>query len=142
MWICRFRRPCGQHLPGDPRVIPGTAGLGSDDLPDAYRGLPAQGFPQLGIAIARRCTLFCCAANFDDELAVDFVHNSDVSQRGLQLVFQLMGAPPQAAKSFAPGHNRHYLDTSVHVGDFVDSGSIRFQPKFTTQQKVLANCDL
>ena len=100
-------------------------------------------FPQLGIAIARRCTLSCCAAYFDDELAVDFVHHSDVSQRGLQLVFQLMGAPPQAAKSFAPGRNRRYLlGTSVHVGDFVDSGSIRFQPKFTTQQKLLAKLRL
>ena len=78
----------------------------------------------------------------DDELAVDFVHHADVSQRGLQLVFQLMGAPPQAAKSFAPGSNRHYLGTSVHVGDFVPSGSIRFQPKFTTQRKVLAKLHL
>ena len=130
--------------------------LGTDDLPDAYRGLPVQDdhlrfsnvavfvldegwrfttmyglayglesavvsfnrFPQLGIAIARRCALSLCAAYFDDELAVDFVHHADVSQRGLQLVFQLMGAPPQAAKSFAPGRNRHYLRSSVHVGDF------------------------
>ena len=58
--------------------------------------------------------------------------------RGLQLVFQLMGAPPQAPKSFAPGRNRHYLGTSVHVGDFVEEGFIRFQPKFSTQRKVLA----
>ena len=33
-----------------------------------------------------------CAAYFGDELAVDFVHNADVSQRGLQLAFQLLGA--------------------------------------------------
>ena len=154
--------------------------LATDDLPDAYRGLPVQDdhlrfsnvaifvpdegwrfttmyglayglesavvsfnrFPQLGIAIARRCTLSLCAAYFDDELAVDFVHHADVSQRGLQLVFQLMGAPPQASKSFAPGRNRHYLGTSVHVGDFVSLGSIRFQPKFTTQRKVLAKLHL
>ena len=154
--------------------------LGTDDLPDAYRGLPVQDdhlrfsnvaifvpdegwrfttmyglayglesavvsfnrSPQLCIAIARRCTLSFCAAYFDDELAVDFVHHADVSQRGLQLVFQLMGAPPQASKSFAPGRNRHYLGTSVHVGDFVSMGAIRFQPKFTTQRKVLAKIHL
>ena len=82
--------------------------LGTDDLPDAYRGLPvcdnhlrysniavfvpqvgwrfttmyglAYGlesavvafnrFPQLGVAITRRCLLGCCAAYFDDELPV------------------------------------------------------------------------
>ena len=149
--------------------------LGTDDLPDAYRGLPVcdehlrysnvaiyvpdQGwrfttmyglayglesavvnfnrFPQLGVAIVRRCLLGFAAAYFDDELAVDFVRDHDVSQVGLQLTFQLLGAPPQPAKSFAPGHNRHYLGTSVHVGDFVTEGLIRFQPKFSTSTKIL-----
>ena len=40
------------------------------------------------------------------------------------------------------GRNRHYLGTSVHVGHFVPLGSIRFQPKFTTQRKVLAKLHL
>ena len=149
--------------------------LGTDDLPDAYRGLPVcdehlrysnvaiyvpdQGwrfttmyglayglesavvnfnrFPQLGVAIVRRCLLGFAAAYFDDELAVDFIRDHDVSQVGLQLTFQLLGAPPQPAKSFAPGHNRHYLGTSVHVGDFVTEGLIRFQPKFSTSTKIL-----
>ena len=121
--------------------------LGTDDLPDAYRGLPvtdahlpfsnvaifvpgvgwrftcmwglAYGlesavvnfnrFPQLGIAVTRRCLLGCAAAYFDDELAVECIRDSDVSQRNLQLVFRLFGAPPQSAKSFAPAPNRHYL---------------------------------
>ena len=66
-------------------------------------------FPQLGVAIVRRCLLGFAAAYFDDELAVDFIQDHDVSQVGLQLTFRLLGAPPQPAKSFAPGHNRHYL---------------------------------
>lgn len=149
--------------------------LGTDDLPDAYRGLPvcddhlrysnvaiyvpavgrrfttmyglAYGlesavvnfnrFPQLGIAVVRRCLLGFAAAYFDDDLAVDFVKDHDVSQVGLQLVFRLLGASPQPAKSFAPGRNRRYLGTSVHVGDFVSEGLILFQPKFTTASKIL-----
>ena len=94
-------------------------------------------FPQLGVAIVRRCLLGFAAAYFDDELAVDFVRDHDVSQVGLQFTFQLLGAPPQPAKSFAPGHNRHCLGTSVHVGDFVDEGLIRFQPNVSTATKIL-----
>ena len=150
--------------------------LGTDDLPDAYRGLPvadshlpfsnvaifvpgvgwrftcmwglAYGlesavvnfnrFPQLGIAITRRCLLGCAAAYFDDELAVECIRDCDVSQRNLQLVFKLLGAPPQSSKSFAPAPNRHYLGTSVHVGDFGWLGVIRFQPKTSTTMKVQA----
>ena len=150
--------------------------LGTDDLPDAYRGLPvaeaqlpfsvvavyvaplgwrftilhglAYGlesavvafnrFPSLGIGIARRCALALGAAYFDDQLAMEVLSNADVSQRGIQLVFRLMGAPPQPAKSFAPAANRHYLGTSVHTADFPYTGTIRFQPKSTTQAKVLA----
>ena len=150
--------------------------LGTDDLPDAYRGLPvadshlpfsnvaifvpslgwrftcmwglAYGlesvvvnfnrFPQLGIAITRRCLLGCSAAYFDDELSVECIRDSDVSQRSLQLVFRLLGAPPQSSKSFVPAPNRHYLGTSVHVGDFGWLGVIRFQPKTSTTRKVQA----
>lgn len=152
------------------------AGIGTDDLPDAYRGLPVREehlpysvvavyvgslgwrftvlhglayglesavvafnrFPSLGIGIARRCALALGAAYFDDQLAMEVIADADVSQRGIQLVFQLMGAPPQPAKSFAPTANRHYLATSVHTADFAHGGTIRFQPKTTTQAKVLS----
>ena len=33
-------------------------------------------FPQLGIAITRRCLVGCCAACFDDELSVEFLQRS------------------------------------------------------------------
>jgi len=149
--------------------------IGTDDLPDAYRGLPvapdqmrfsyvaifvpdlgwrfmpmyglAYGlesavisfnrFPQLGVAIARRCCLSFCAAYFDDELSVEFVQTADISQRGLQLAFEAMGAPPQPSKAFRPAANRHYLGTSIHVGDFCTGGFIRFQPKSSTRAKVI-----
>ena len=149
--------------------------LGTDDLPDAYRGLPvlpahqpfsvvaihtpdgwrftelyglAYGlesavvsfnrFPQLGVAIARRCTLAVSAAYFDDELAMEFVADADCSQQGLRLTFKLMGAPPQPTKGFVPMADRHYLGASVHVGEFWPQGIIRFQPKWLTKAKVIA----
>ena len=162
-----------------PEEIPPWLGmrLGTDDLPDAYRGLPvcddhlrfsivaiyvpqvgwrfmtlyglAYGlesaviafnrFPQLGIAIVRRCLLGFAAAYFDDELSVEFVRDADVTQRGLQLTFNLMGAPPQPSKTFAPACNRHYLGTSVHVGDSFLQGQVHFQPKQSTTWKVLTH---
>lgn len=150
--------------------------LGTDDLPDAYRGLPvcdshlrysivavyvaplgwrftilhglAYGLesavvsfnrvPQLGIAISRRCAGAIGAAYFDDQLAMEVIPLADISQRGIQKVFTLMGIPPHPEKSFSPAPNRHYLGTSVHVGDFLTAGTIRFQPKAITQSKVLA----
>ena len=48
-----------------------------------------------------------------------------------------MGAAPQPAKCFPPACNRHYLGTSVHVGDAFTSGCVHFQPKSTTTWKVL-----
>ena len=149
--------------------------IGTDDLPDAYRGLPvcddhmaysaiaiyipgkgwhfwplhglAYGLesavvhfnrlPQLGVAAARRLCLSFCAAYFDDELSIEFIRHSDVSQRGLSLVFRLLGAPPQPQKAFTPASNRHYLGTSVHTGDFCCAGFVRFQPKSATSYKVL-----
>eukprot|EP00435_Cladocopium_sp_Y103_P028233 s1719_g7.t1 len=149
--------------------------LGTDDLPDAYRGLavcdehlafsniavylPNVGwrfttlyglaygleaavvafnrFPQLGIAITRRCLLGMSAAYFDDELSVEFFHAALVTQPALQLVFKLLGAPPQPSKSFVPSANRHYLGTSVHVGEAFPAGVVRFQPKSSTRTKVL-----
>ena len=154
--------------------------LGTDDLPDAYRGLavcddhlrfsniavfvPGEGwrfttlfglaygleaavvafnrFPQLGIAITRRCLLGVVAAYFDDELSLEFFQDALVSQPGLQLVFKLLGAPPQPSKSFVPTSNRHYLGTSVHVGEAFLEGRIRFQPKSSTRSKVLAHLQL
>eukprot|EP00434_Breviolum_minutum_P017681 symbB.v1.2.015606.t1/scaffold1172.1/size134038/3 len=148
--------------------------LGTDDLPEAYRGLPvsedqlrysivciflpgvgwrfsvmyglAYGlgsavisfnrFPSLGIAVSRRCTLAVAASYFDDELSLEFMLNHDVSQRGVQCVFTCMGAQPQAAKSFVPSANRHYLGASVHVGDLALDNLIRFQPKTSTVHKV------
>ena len=77
----------------------------------------------------------CAAAYFDDELAVECIRDCNVSQRNLQLVFKLLGAPPQSSKSFVPAPNRHYLGTSVHVGDFGWLGVIRFQPKTSTTMK-------
>ena len=147
--------------------------LGTDDLPDAYRGLavceehlrfsnnavylPAIGwrfttlfgfayglesavvaFPQLGIAITRRCLLGMASAYFDDELSLEFFRDVLVTQPAL-LVFTLMGAPPQPSKSFVPTANRHYLGTSVHVGEAFSDGFIRFQPKSSTRSKVLAH---
>ena len=171
-------------LPGDslPQEPPQWLSLrvGTDDLPDAYRGLPvceehlrfsvvavfvphsgwrfttlwglAYGlesavvafnrFPQLGVAITRRCLLGFAAAYFDDELSVEFVRHADVTQRGLQLTFSLMGAPVQPAKSFWPTANRHYLGTSVHTGDAFSDGFVRFQPKSTTTWKVLKKLEL
>ena len=94
--------------------------------------------PQLGVAAARRLCLSFCAAYFDDELSdIEFIRHSDVSQRGLSLVFRLLGAPPQPQKAFAPASNRHYLGTSVHTGDFCCAGFVRFQPKSATSYKVL-----
>ena len=148
--------------------------VGTDDLPDAYRGLPvlpehqrfsivavhtAEGwrftelfglayglesavvsfnrFPQLGVAIARRCCLAVSAAYFDDQLAMEFVADADCSQKGLRLIFTLLGAPPQPKKGFVPMADRHYLGASIHVGDFWPAGMIRFQPKWLTKAKVL-----
>ena len=73
-------------------------------------------FPQLGVAITRRCLLGLAAAYFDDELSVELIRDADVTQRGLQFTFTLMGASPQPSKSFAPTCNRHYLGTPVHTG--------------------------
>ena len=153
--------------------------IGTDDLPDAYRGLPVlpahqrfsvvaifvpnvgwrftllwglafglesavvafNRFPQLGIAISRRCTLGLTAAYFDDELAVETIADSDVSQAGLRLTFQLLGAPPQPEKGYVPAANRHYLGTSLHTGDFLLNGFVRVQPKFSTLAKVKAKLE-
>ena len=60
-----------------------------------------------------------------------------MTQSGLKLVFQAMGAAPQPAKCFPPACNRHYLGTSVHVGDAFTLGQVHFQPKTTTTWKVL-----
>lgn len=152
--------------------------LATDDLPDAYRGLPvhpdhmkysyiaiytdhqwqftplyglAYGLesavinfnrlPQLGVAAARRICASFAAAYFDDELSVEFCSHAAVSNLGLKLVFTLMGVPPQPAKAFHPGSDRHYLGTSVHVGAFASDGTIRFQPKSLTTAKVLKCID-
>eukprot|EP00435_Cladocopium_sp_Y103_P071551 s117_g37.t2 len=149
--------------------------IGTDDLPDAYRGLPVAAhhqrfsvvaiyvadvgwrftilwglafglesavvafkrFPQLGIAIARRCVVALTAAYFDHELAVEMVADADPSQVGLRQVFNLLGAPPQPSKGFLAAANRHYLGTSLHLGDFMEQGFVRVQPKFLTTMKVL-----
>ena len=154
--------------------------VGTDDLPDAYRGLPvaeahqafsvvaifvpnvgwrfsqlfglAYGlesavvtfnrFPQVGIAMARRMCLALTAAYFDDELAVEFINHADVSQKGLRVCFTAMGAQPQASKAFQPAANRHYLGTSIHTGEFLWEGLLRFQPKSGTSHKVCAHLDL
>ncbi|CAE7466822.1 unnamed protein product [Symbiodinium microadriaticum] len=148
--------------------------VGTDDLPDAYRGHPVRHdhqrysvialfvpgtgwrfsilwglaygleaavvgfnrFPTFGVAMARRCTSSMCAAYFDDELSVEFLHGSCTSQVGLRLCFGLLGAPPQPSKSFPPAADRHYLGTSVHVGDAALDHTICIQPKFMTVQKV------
>ncbi|CAE7257437.1 unnamed protein product [Symbiodinium microadriaticum] len=153
--------------------------VGTDDLPDAYRGHPvlqsqlkfsivavyvpnagwrfiilwglAYGleaavvafnrFSTFGVSIARRCASSMAAAYFDDELSVEFVHGSCVSQTGLKLVFKLLGAPPQPVKSFPPAADRHYLGASVHVGDVFAHREICVQPKFLTVQKVLSKLD-
>eukprot|EP00435_Cladocopium_sp_Y103_P042485 s1483_g11.t1 len=153
--------------------------LGTDDLPDAYRGLPVHPdhqrfsvvalyvpqvgwrftvlwglafglesavvsfnrFALLGISIARRCTLAMTAQYFDDELAVEAIADSDVSQAGLRLTFELMGASPQPDKGFTPGANRHYLGSSLHVGEAVHAGFVRVQPKYATMAKVVAKLD-
>eukprot|EP00435_Cladocopium_sp_Y103_P063617 s646_g25.t1 len=112
--------------------------LGTDDLPDAYRGLPvaddhlrlALPSPDVACWAAALLTLMM--------LSVEFFKDVCVTQRGLTLTFTLMGAPPQPAKSFSPSFDRHYLGTSVHVGDAFTLGVVRFQPKTATQWKVLA----
>lgn len=147
--------------------------IATDDLPDAYRGLPVASdqmayshvaifhegswkftplyglayglesavvnfnrLPQLGVAASRRICASFAAAYFDDELSIEFCAHSAVSSLGLQQIFKCLGAPPQAAKSFHPGTDRHYLGASVHVGQFAHEGSIRFQPKSSTVWKI------
>jgi hypothetical protein len=148
--------------------------LGTDDLPDAYRGLPVQEshlpfsavavfvpdvgwryttlfglafglesavvsfnrFPLLGVAAARRLTLSLAASYFDDELSLECICDANVSQRGLSAVFRLMGAPPQQPKAFSPAADRHFLGTSIHLGDALFSGFVRIQPKSATVAKV------
>ena len=148
--------------------------LGTDDLPDAYRGLavdpaqmrfsniavylPQEGWrfvklyglafglasavisfnriPALGIAAARRCMGALAAAYFDDQLGIEVIRDRFLSRRAIQAVFQGVGAPPHPDKSFAPAPNRHYLGTSVHVGEFSEIGVVRFQPKRSTRMKV------
>ena len=155
-----------------------TLRLGTDDLPDAYRGhpvsvdhlrfsvvsvwVPGRGWqftilwglaygleaavvafnrmPLLGIAACRRTVSSFSAAYFDDELALEFVRNSDISQVGLHLIFSLMGSEPQPAKRFWATPDRCYLGTSVHVGRAAEEG-IRVQPKTSSVQKVCAKLD-
>ena len=150
--------------------------IGTEDLPDAYRGLPVcdrhlpfsvvavyvpdQGWrytvlyglafglesavvsfnrlPMVGVSIARRCLYALCACYFDDELAVECIFGSNVSQRGLVASFRTLGVPPQASKSFYPAADRHYLGASVHLGSVLHDGTVRFQPKFATVAKVTA----
>ena len=148
--------------------------LGTDDLPDAYRGLavqtdhmrysniavyiPQEGWkfvklyglafglasavisfnriPALGIAAARRLLGGVAAAYFDDQLGIEVFRDRCFSRRAIQAIFRALGAPPHPDKSFAPAPNRHYLGTSVHVGDFQEEQVIRFQPKRATRLKV------
>ena len=150
--------------------------LGTEDLPDAYRGLPVcdrhlpfsvvavyipeQGWrytilyglafglesavvsfnrlPMFGVSVARRCLYALCACYFDDELAVECIAGSNISQRGLVASFRLLGAPPQTSKSFSPAADRHYLGASVHLGSVLHDGTVRLQPKFATVAKVTA----
>lgn len=180
-FIASVARMTSKALVGDAVCVPESLDwlqlrIGTDDLPDAYRGLPvcdehlkfsivavhvanlgwrfttlwglAYGlesavvafnrFPQLGVAITRRCLFGLAAAYFDDELSVELIRDADVTQRGLQLAFTLMGAAPQPSKTFAPTCNRHYLGTSVHTGDAFTDGFVRFQPKSTTTWKIQA----
>ena len=153
--------------------------VGTDDLPDAYRGHPVRDdhlrfsvvavwvpqlgwrfsvmfglayglesavvafnrFPLLGISVARRCASSLCAAYFDDELSLELVANSDVSQTGVRFVFHAAGADPKPTKSFAPCANRFYLGTSVHLGLVSQGGPVVVQPKASTVTKVLNRLD-
>eukprot|EP00435_Cladocopium_sp_Y103_P010988 s1261_g2.t2 len=119
--------------------------LGTDDLPDAYRGLPVREahlpysavavsavvsfnrLPQLAIAATRRCLYGLVAAYFDDELAIETLEASNVSQRGLQLMFCSIGAAPQASKRFCPTPDRHYLGAAIHLGSVADTGQANFE---------------
>ena len=65
--------------------------------------------PILGIAACRRMVSSAAAAYFDDELSLEFIRDTDVSQSGLHLVFGLMGSPPQAQKRFWAAVDRCYL---------------------------------
>ena len=91
--------------------------------------------------MARRTCLAFCAAYFDDELGVEFIHQSNVSQLGLRHCFKLMGAPPQDSKAFEASFDRHFLGTSVHTAEFALSGTIRFQPKLQTTSKIIGRLD-
>ena len=92
-------------------------------------------WPQLAIAISRRCVCSLSAAYFDDEMCLEPLLFADPSQQSLRLVLRLLGSEPQKAKGFRPAADRHYLGASVHLGNFASQGVIRFQPKFTTTQK-------
>ena len=83
---------------------------------------------QLGIAAARRCLYTLTAAYFDDEVALEVVGSSNVSQLGLKLVFDVLGAPLQPSKSFAPAPDRHYLGAAIHLGSIATTGCVRIQP--------------
>ncbi|CAE7864667.1 unnamed protein product [Symbiodinium necroappetens] len=52
--------------------------VGTDDLPDAYRGHPVAA-EHLRFSIVRMASCMC-AAYFDDELSVEFLRDADVSQ--------------------------------------------------------------
>ena len=87
---------------------------------------PCWGWPLLSLA----------ASYFDDELSLECICDANVSQRGLSAVFRLMGAPPQQPKAFSPAADRHFLGTSIHLGDALFSGFVRIQPKSATVAKV------
>ncbi|CAE7451206.1 unnamed protein product, partial [Symbiodinium sp. CCMP2456] len=130
--------------------------LGTDDLPDAYRGTQSMmtnsalaWFPYGSQALdgclywaSQPASAFSAftAAYFDDELSLEFIRDADVCQGGLHLVFSLMGSPPQPSKRFWASADRCYLGTSVHVGS-ANSLGVRVQPKISSVQKVCAKLD-
>ena len=93
-------------------------------------------FPMLGVAICRRCCCAMSAAYFDDELSVEMLQDAAVSKLGLQLVFRLMGSATQVSKSYPTAMDRHYLGSSLHVGDVPSEGVVVIQPKEATRFKV------
>ena len=97
--------------------------------------------PILGIAACRRMVSSAAAAYFDDELSLEFIQDTDVSQSGLHLVFGLMGSPPQAQKRFWAAADRCYLGASVHVGLAHSHGIVRVQPKASSIYKVRDKID-
>ena len=141
------------------------ARLATDVLPDAYGGHPvrtahmplsvvaifvpkgwrflllygpAYGLEAAVVACNRRRASSSCAAYFDDEPSLGFLRGVEISRSGLDSVFSLLREPSSALPA---ANGATWFGTSIHVGDAILSGKVRFQPKLLTKCKTLGMLD-